>query len=81
MTEKAIQLLPSQYKKYIDEDDETSNTIIYLLGKKKKFSECHVFITNEFNDQMRFIVSFYGDFNVNDIDDLKKTGQSMSDDD
>jgi hypothetical protein len=79
-TEKAINLLPSQYKKYVDEDDENSDAIIYLLGKKKKFSECHVFITNEYDDQMRFVVSFFGDFTVNDIDGLKQTGRGMSDD-
>lgn len=79
-TEKAIKLLPSQYEKYMDEDDENSDAIIYLLGKKKKFSECHVFITNEYDDQMRFVVSFFGDFTVNDIDGLKQTGRGMSDD-
>ena len=79
-TQKAIKLLPSQYKKYID-DDEDSDAVIYLLGGKKKFSECHVFITNERDDQLRFLISFFGDFTVNDLDGLKKTGRGFSNDD
>jgi len=77
-TKKAVSLLPSQYKKYKNEDDD-SDAEIWLLGRKKKFSECHVFITNADNNQMRFVVSFYGKFNVNDLDGLKKTGQEFSD--
>lgn len=77
-TEKAVAMLPSQYKKYEDDDDD-SDAEIWLLGAKKKFTECHLFITNENDDQMRFIVSFFGDFNVNDLDDLKKTGKGFSD--
>src|SRR5680860_231872 len=79
-TKKAVALLPSQYKKYEDDDDD-SDAEIWLLGGKKKFSECHVFITNEEDDQMRFVVSFYGDFTVNDLEGLKKTGKGFSNDD
>lgn len=75
---KAIGLLPSQYKKYEDSVDADSNTEIWLLGGKKKFSECHLFIKNESDDQMCFVVSFYGDFNVNDLDGLKKTEADIS---
>jgi len=77
-TKKAVNLLPSQYKKYMDDDDD-SDVEIWLLGGKKKFSECHVFTTNEENNQMRFIVSFLGDFTVNDLEGLKKTGKGFSD--
>lgn len=76
---KAVGMLPPQYKKYEDEDDEDDDAEIWLLGKKKKFTECHVFINNEEDDQMRFVVSFYGDFNVNDLDQLKKKGKGFSD--
>lgn len=79
-TRKAVGLLPAQYKKYED-DDVDSDTEIWLLGKKKKFSECHVFVKNRDEDQMRFVVSFYGDFTVNDIEGLKETGKGFSEDD
>lgn len=77
-TKKAIALLPGKYKKYEDDDDDDSDAEIYLLGGKKKYSECHVFITSENSEGNCFVVSFFGDFNVNDIDKLKSQGQNMS---
>jgi len=77
-TKKAIGMLPAQYKKYEEDDDEEDDAEIWLLGKRKKFTECHVFIKNEEPDQMRFVVSFYGDFTVNDLEELKKKGKGFS---
>lgn len=74
---KAIAMLPSKYKKY-DDDDEDSNAEIWLLGKKRKYSECHVFVKNENAEGNSFIVSFYGDFKVDDLEALKETGREMS---
>ncbi len=79
-TKEAIAMLPSQYKKYID-DYEDSDLEIWLMGGKKKFQECHLFITNEKEDQMCFVVSFFGDFTVKDLEGLKKTGKGFSDED
>jgi hypothetical protein len=76
--EKAIGYLPkSTYMKYEDEEAD-SNTEIWLMGGKKKFRECHVFVRNEANNQMQFVVSFYGDFTVNDLKKLRKTGKDFS---
>ncbi len=75
-TKKAIRSLPSEYKKFEGYDDDDAE--IWLLGKKKKFQECHVFTTNDDDEQMRFVVSFYGDFTVNDLEGLKKTGKGFS---
>ena len=77
-TEKAIAMLPRSYKKYED-GDEDSDTEIYLLGKQKKFKECHLFVKNDDGEGNRFIVSFYGDFKVDDLDGLKKAGKDFSD--
>uniref|UniRef100_UPI003217C6AF DUF4252 domain-containing protein n=1 Tax=uncultured Draconibacterium sp. TaxID=1573823 RepID=UPI003217C6AF len=77
-TKKAVTLLPSQYKKY--EDDNDSDAEIWLLGKKKKFTECHIFTKGDDNPTFRLVVSFYGDFNVNDIDKLKNKGKEFSED-
>jgi len=74
---KAVSMLPSQYKKYEDDDDD-SDAEIWLLGKKKNYSECHVFVNNENPVANRFIVSFYGEFTVNDLEGLKATGKGMS---
>jgi hypothetical protein len=80
-TKKAIGLLPSSYKKLDIEEDEDTDAEIWLLGKRKKFEECHLFVKNNEDDQMRFIVSFFGDFTVNDIEGLKKTGEGFSEED
>lgn len=74
---KAISILPGAYKKYEDEDDD-SDAEIWLLGKRKKYSECHVFVKNENGEGNRFIVSFYGDFKVEDLGGLKKAGKDFS---
>ena len=50
------------------------------MGGKKKFQECHVFVRNEEDNQMQFVVSFYGDFTVNDLEKLRKTGKDFSED-
>ena len=77
-TRRAIKMLPSKYKKYVDNENDDDNAEIYLLGGNKKFKECHLFITNSDDNQMRFVVSFYGDFTVNDLDGLKETGRGFS---
>jgi hypothetical protein len=78
--EKAIGYLPkSAYHKFED-DDSDSDAEIWLMGGKKKFQECHVFVKNDRDDQMQFVVSFYGDFTVKDLEKLRKTGKDFSDD-
>ncbi len=77
---KAIAMLPSGYTKYEEDDGDDSDAEIWLLGKRKKYTECHVFIKNENSAGNRFVISFYGDFTVNDIDKLKDQGREMSDD-
>lgn len=77
-TKQAIGFLPkSAYKKYEGDDDDDAE--IWLLGGKKKFQECHLFVNNEKDDQIRFVVSFYGDFTVDDLGGLKKSGKGFSD--
>jgi len=75
--ENAIKMLPRSYKKY-EEDDDDSDTEIWLLGRSKKYKECHLFVKNENGKGNRFIVSFYGDFKVDDLDGLKKAGRDFS---
>lgn len=58
------------------ESDEEAE--IWLSGGKKKFTECHVIVVNDDNNDLQFIVSFYGDFNVNDIKSLKRSGAKIS---
>lgn len=77
---KAVGYLPKTTYKKFEDDDSDDDVEIWLMGSKRKFQECHVFINNEDDDQMRFLVSFYGDFTVNDLEGLKKTGKGFSED-
>ncbi len=77
-TEKAISYLPkTAYKKYEGEDPD-DDAEIWLQGGKRKFQECHVFIKNQQEGQLRIVVSFYGDFTVNDLEGLKKTSEGFT---
>lgn len=76
--EKAKGFLPKMSYHKFEDDDEDSDTEIWLMGGKKKFQECHVFVKNEAENQLQFIVSFYGDFTVNDVAKLKKKGKDFS---
>lgn len=75
--EKAIGYLPKAAYKFED-DDPDNDAEIWLLGGKKKFQECHIFVRNEQDNQMQFVVSFYGDFTVNDLEKLRKSGKEFS---
>ena len=74
---EAISMLPARYKKYED-DDEDSDAQVWLLGKKKRYSECHIFVSSDNSEGNCFIVSFFGNFKVNDLEALKETGEGMS---
>ena len=76
--DKAISMLPARYKQYKNEDNEASNSEIWLLGKQKKYSECHVFVAGDSAEGSCFVISFYGDFRVDDVQKLKETGREMA---
>ena len=76
--EQAKSYLPKMSYKKFEDDDEDSNAEIWLMGGKKNFQECHVFVRNEDENQLQFVVSFYGDFTVNDLEKLRKTGKDFS---
>lgn len=76
--EKAKGFLPKMSYHKFEDDDEDSDAEIWLMGGKKKFQECHVFVRNEDKRQLQFVVSFYGEFTVNDVEKLKKRGKGFS---
>lgn len=77
---RAESLLPSQYQKY-EEADNKNDADVFLLGNNRKFTEFLIFIHNQEDEQMRFVISFLGDFTAKDLEGLKKTGHSFSDED
>jgi hypothetical protein len=75
---QAKNLLPKMSYHKFEDDDKDSDAEIWLMGGKKNFQECHVFVQNEDENQLQFVVSFYGDFTVNDLEKLRKTGKDFS---
>lgn len=77
---KAIGLLPHSYKQLISVDDD-SDTEVWMLGNKRKASEFHVFVHNNSSEDMQFVVSFYGDFDIKkDLESIREISLSMSND-
>lgn len=76
--ERAIGYLPKPFYFKYEDDEQDNDAEIWLMGGKKKFQECHVFLRNENENQMKIIVSFYGDFTVNDLKKLRKTGKEFT---
>ncbi|WP_430972700.1 DUF4252 domain-containing protein [Sunxiuqinia rutila] len=76
---KATGLLPGAYDRIVEVDDE-NNAEIWMLGNKRKASEFHVFIRNESDDDMQFLISFFGNFDVEDVEGIRKIGLNLSDD-
>ncbi len=76
---RASGLLPSAYDRLKLEGDD-NDAIIWKLGNKKKVTEFHVFIKNDSPSKMHFLISFFGDFDVDDADGIKEIGLSFSND-
>lgn len=75
---KATNLLPAASYQHLVSDDMDSDAEIWMLGNKKKASEFHVFILNEGSDGCCFLISFYGDFLVDDAESFRKVGAHLS---
>lgn len=74
---QAMSYLPSTYRKV---DLEDSDMDVVVLGNKKKASECHLFFKNSDLKSTHFLVSFYGNFNIDDIEKLGNIGKNLSND-
>lgn len=75
---KTSGLLPSSCK--LVETDADDNAKIWMLGNRKKASEFHILIGGDNAESMSFLISFYGDFKVKDLDGLKAMGHEMAND-
>ncbi len=59
----------------LEEKEKDDNMRVFLHRKGKIIQECHVTIQG---DSSLFLVSFYGDFKVDDIDKLKKSAVNIN---
>jgi len=76
---KAVAMLPSSYDK-IDLEDDNDGIEAWMLGNKKNATEFHLFIKSDNPGSMHFLVSFYGNFNIDDMDKLTHIGIDISKD-
>lgn len=74
----AERMLPGSYKQLVTGSDGDDDAEIWMLGNKKKASEFHVFVKNENHEGICFLISFYGDFFMDDADGIKNIGTSLS---
>lgn len=73
---KSSDLLPSAYK--LVEIDGGDHAQIWMLGNSRKAKEFHVLVGGGDQSDLCFWISFYGDFDVNDLDGIKEVGLEMS---
>jgi len=75
---KATSFLPAASYQHLVSDDQDSDAEIWMLGNKKKASEFHVFIMNDETDGRCFLISFYGDFLIDDTESIRELGAHLS---
>ncbi|WP_321290748.1 DUF4252 domain-containing protein [uncultured Sunxiuqinia sp.] len=74
---KASRMLPSAYNRVVEVDDD-NDAEIWMLGNKRKAKEFHIFIKNEEEDDMQFLISFFGNFDIDDIEGIQEIGLNMT---
>ncbi len=74
---KVSKLLPPAYTRIVEVDDD-NNAEIWMLGNKRKAKEFHIFIENEADDDMRFLISFFGKFDIDDVEGIQEIGLNMT---
>ena len=68
------------YRKVEPKDnDKSNNTEFWIDGDSKKVKECHVIVTNDKDKQFSCLVSFYGNFKVEDLKSFEKFSRKQSD--
>lgn len=75
--QKLSKMLPAAYDRIVEVDDE-NDAEIWMLGNKRKASEFHVFIKNDSDDDTQFLISFFGDFDIDDVEGVKEMGLNFS---
>ena len=61
------------YRKVEPKDTDKSEDVeFWIEGNSKKVKECHVIVKDDKDNQFSCLVSFYGNFKVEDLDRLEK---------
>lgn len=75
---KSAGLMPSSCK--LVETDDADNAKIWMEGNRQKASEFHILIGGDNPQSMSFLISFYGDFDIKDLEGIKAVGHEMATD-
>ncbi len=59
-------------------EKSTDEAKFWIEGKGNRVSECHIILNNKGNNNSSLLVSFYGNFKVEDLNKLEKIGQKQS---
>lgn len=59
--------------------DDSDNVEFWVEGDSKKVKECHVIVTDSKDGQFSCLVSFYGNFKVEDLEKLEKFSRKQGD--
>ncbi len=63
----------------LSDKDGAKDVEFWIEGDSKKVKECHVIVTNSNDGQFSCLVSFYGNFNVKDLDRFEKFSRKQAD--
>jgi hypothetical protein len=67
------------YKKVKPEDSKgNDNCEFWIEGDSKKVKECHVIVKDDKDNQFSCLVSFYGNFKVEDLKSLEKFSRKQA---
>ena len=67
------------YRKVEPKDKgDSDNVEFWIEGDSKKVRECHVIVTDSKDNQFSCLVSFYGNFKVEDLKSLEKFSRKQS---
>lgn len=72
--EALIKTLSSRPFKKVEDDDNDEDSDIFIIRSGRKIKECH--ILHQGNNRL-FLLSFYGDFRVSDIDKMANKAENM----
>ncbi len=67
------------YRKVEQKDKGDSDDVeFWIEGDSKKVRECHAIVTNSKDNQFSCLVSFYGNFKVEDLDKFEKFSRKQA---
>jgi hypothetical protein len=68
------------YKRIEPENDEGNKDVeFWIEGDSKKVKECHIIVNDSNDKKFSCLVSFYGNFNVEDLGSLEKFSRKQAD--